>query len=182
MKVGYARVSTPDQNLERQIDDLLAAGCEKVYREIASGKRGALRPEWDRCLEHLRAGDTLVVAELSRLGRNAAGLGAVREELEEQGVALSILNLGLDTSTPAGKLIFTVIGAVSEMERDLLLERTMSGLRAARARGRVGGRKPSLTPNMQRDARRLYNEGRLTVAEIAAKLGVSRQTIYRTVK
>jgi DNA invertase Pin-like site-specific DNA recombinase len=140
--IGYARVSTPDQSLERQLDELRALGCSRVFAEAASGKRGAHRPEWDACLAHLRPGDTLVVVELSRLGRNTGDLGRLLDHLDEHNIALRILNLGIDTRTPAGRLIFTLIGAVAAMERDLLIERTQSGLAAARARGRVGGRAP----------------------------------------
>jgi DNA invertase Pin-like site-specific DNA recombinase len=133
--IGYARVSTPDQSLDRQLDELHALGCSRVFAEAASGKRGAHRPEWDACLAHLRAGDTLVVVELSRLGRNTGDLGRLLDHLDEHNIALRILNLGIDTRTPAGRLIFTIIGAVAAMERELLIERTQSGLAAARARG-----------------------------------------------
>jgi DNA invertase Pin-like site-specific DNA recombinase len=139
--IGYARVSTPDQNLDRQIDQLGALGCDRTFAETASGKRGAHRPEWDACLAHLRAGDTLVVVELSRLGRNTGDLGRLLDRLDDNGIGLSIINLGIDTRTPAGRLIFTITGAVAAMERELLIERTQSGLAAARARGRVGGRR-----------------------------------------
>lgn len=181
MKIGYARVSTSDQSLDRQVDELKAAGCEKVVDEVASGKRGAKRARWDICVEQLREGDTLVVTELSRLGRNTGDLGRLLDGLDERKVGLVILNLGIDTATPGGRLVYNVVAAVAQMERELLIERTMSGLAAARARGRTGGRTPALGPKQQREAQRLYNEGRLTVAEIAAKLGVSRQTIYRAI-
>lgn len=138
---GYARVSTGDQDLGRQLDELTAAGCERIWSEAASGKRGADRPEWDAALSHLRTGDTLVVVELSRLGRNAGDLARLAEQMDDQQIALRILNLGLDTSTPAGRLVYSIIAAVAQMERELLVERTVSGLKAARARGRVGGRR-----------------------------------------
>jgi DNA invertase Pin-like site-specific DNA recombinase len=137
--IGYARVSTPEQSLERQLDELQTHGCHRIFAEAASGKRGANRPEWDGCLAHLRSGDTLVVTELSRLGRNVGDLGQLLNHLEEIGIALQILNLGIDTRTPTGRLIFTIVAAVAAMERELLIERTQSGLAAALARGRIGG-------------------------------------------
>jgi len=177
--VGYARVSTPDQSLNRQLDELRAHGCERVFAEAASGKRGANRAQWDACLGHLRAGDALVVVELSRLGRNTGDLGRLLDHLDEHGIGLQILNLGIDTTTPAGRLIFTITGAVAAMERELLVERTQSGLAAARARGRVGGRRRSYTAPQEREARRLYESGALTVEQIARAVGSSTTTVYR---
>jgi DNA invertase Pin-like site-specific DNA recombinase len=177
--VGYARVSTPDQSLERQLDELRAHGCERVFTEAASGKRGAHRPEWDACLGHLRRGDALVVVELSRLGRNTGDLGRLLDHLDEHGIGLRILNLGIDTTTAAGRLVFTIIGAVAAMERELLIERTQSGLAAARARGRAGGRRRSFTAVQQREAQRLYNTRQMTMDQIARALGTSQSTIYR---
>ncbi|WP_375504448.1 recombinase family protein [uncultured Jatrophihabitans sp.] len=177
--IGYARVSTPDQNLDRQIDELRAHGCERIFSEAASGKRGADRPQWHACLAHLRAGDTLVVVELSRLGRNTGDLGRLLDHLDEQRVGLRILNLGVDTATPAGRLVFTIVGAVAAMERELLVERTQSGLAAARARGRVGGRRRSFTSAQEREAQRLYDLRQLTVDQIASAVGTSTTTLYR---
>lgn len=176
---GYARVSTGDQDLGRQFDELTGVGCERIWSEAASGKRGAHRPEWNAALSHLRAGDTLVVVELSRLGRNAGDLARLAEEMDERQIALRILNLGLDTSTPAGRLVYSIIAAVAQMERELLVERTVSGLRAARARGRVGGRRVSITAAQIARARKLHGEQRLTMAEIAAVIGFSPSTLYR---
>jgi DNA invertase Pin-like site-specific DNA recombinase len=133
----------------------------------------------DRCLQHLRAGDTLVVTELSRLGRNVGGLGQLIDHLEQHGVALQILNLGIDTSTAADRLIFTIVGAVAAMERDLLIERTQSGLAAARSRGRVGGRRRTFSPEQQREAQRLYDLRVMTVDQSAGAVGISPSTIYR---
>lgn len=177
--IGYARVSTPDQSLDRQLDELRAHGCERVFAEAASGKRGANRPQWDACLAHLRSGDRLVVVELSRLGRNTGDLGRLLDLLGQRGAGLTILNLGVDTTTPAGRLIFTIVGAVAAMERELLIERTQSGLAAARARGRVGGRRRSFSPEQQREAQRLYDLGELTVEQIARAVGSSTSTLYR---
>lgn len=177
--VGYARVSSSDQSLERQYDELRAHGCERVFGETASGKRGAQRPQWAACMEHLRAGDTLVVVELSRLGRNTGDLGRVLDGLDERGIGLTILNLGIDTKTPAGRLIFTIVGAVAAMERELLIERTQSGLAAARARGRIGGRRRSFSAQQQREAQRLYDLRQMTVEQIARAIGSSTSTVYR---
>lgn len=177
--IGYARVSTPEQSVDRQHDDLTAAGCGQVFSETASGKRGASRPEWDACQRHLRSGDTLVVVELSRLGRNSGDLGAFADDLETRGVALRILNLGIDTGTPAGRLIYTIIGAVAAMERELLIERTQSGLAAARARGRLGGRKRSFTDRQLRTAQRMYDSREYPMSEIARAVGSTPSTVYR---
>jgi DNA invertase Pin-like site-specific DNA recombinase len=180
--IGYARVSTGDQLLDRQRDELTAAGAEMIYSETGSGKKGAHRPQWDELLRSLRSGDTLVVTELSRLGRSTSQLSALADDLRERGVALRILNLGIDTGTPAGKLVYSIIAAVAEMERDLLIERTTSGLAAARARGRSGGRKREFSPAAARKAQELYDKRELTVTEIAKLAGVSRQTLYRYLK
>ena len=180
MDVGYARVSTKDQSLDRQRDELTAAGCDVVHEETASGKRGAQRPVWDETVRNLRSGDTLVVVELSRLGRSTAELSALADELQERGVALRILGLGIDTNTTAGRLIFTIVGAVAQMERELLIERTKSGLEAARKRHKhLGGRKPKLTQAKIKAARAMRDSGELTMGEIAEHYGVSRNTLYR---
>jgi DNA invertase Pin-like site-specific DNA recombinase len=177
--IGYARVSTPDQSLDRQRDELRTHGCSRVFAETASGKRGAQRPQWDACLAHLRAGDTLVVVELSRLGRNTGDLGRPLDHLDEASVGLRILNLGIDTTTPAGRLVFTITGAVAAMERELPVERTQSGLVAARARGRVGGRRRTFTPAQQREAKRLYELRQMSMEQIAKAVGSSTSTVYR---
>ena len=145
MQIGYARISTADQSLDRQRDELRSAGCERVVEETGSGKWGASRPCWDELRRALRAGDVLTVTELSRLGRSTAELAALLDELGDQGVALRVLGLGVDGSTAAGRLVLDILGAVVQMERVLLVERTQSGLAAARARGRNGGRPSRLT-------------------------------------
>jgi DNA invertase Pin-like site-specific DNA recombinase len=177
--LGYARISSGAQSLVRQIDELTAAGCEQIYSEVGSGKKDAVRPEWDALLRSLRSGDTLVVTELSRLGRSTSQLSALADDLNERGISLKILNLGIDTGTPAGKLVYSIIAAVAEMERDLLIERTNSGLAASRARGRSGGRKREFSPAAVRKAQEMYDKGELSVSEIARLSGVSRQTLYR---
>jgi DNA invertase Pin-like site-specific DNA recombinase len=177
--LGYARVSTSEQSLDRQNDELKAAGAEMVYREVGSGKRGAARPQWDELLRSLRSGDALMVTELSRLGRSTSQLSQLADDLSDRGIALRILNLGIDTGTPSGRLIYQIIAAVAEMERELLIERTNSGLAASRARGRKGGRKREFSPKAVRRAQEQYDKGELSVSEIARLAGVSRQTLYR---
>jgi DNA invertase Pin-like site-specific DNA recombinase len=176
---GYARVSTGEQSLDRQQDELTAAGAEMVYSEVGSGKKCAVRPQWDELLRSLRNGDTLMVTELSRLGRSTSQLSQLADDLSDRGISLRILNLGIDTGTPSGKLVYSIIAAVAEMERDLLIERTNSGLAASRARGRKGGRKREFSPAAVRRAQDRYDKGDLSVTEIARLAGVSRQTLYR---
>jgi DNA invertase Pin-like site-specific DNA recombinase len=177
--LAYARVSTGEQSLDRQNDELRAAGAEMVYQEVGSGKKGAPRPQWEELLRSLRQGDTLMVTELSRLGRSTSQLSALADDLSERGIALRILNMGIDTGTPSGRLVYQIIAAVAEMERELLIERTNSGLAASRARGRKGGRKREFSPAAVRKAQERYDKGELSVTEIARLAGVSRQTLYR---
>lgn len=179
MDIGYARVSTKDQSLTRQRRELKAAGCKQIFAEQASGKKDAERPEWDRCLATLREGDRLVVTELSRLGRHTGELAKLAEEMEDRGIGLWMLNLGIDTTTPAGRLIFTIVGAVAAMERELLIERTHSGLAAARADGRVGGRRRTITDKQIKQAQELYDEHRFTMSQIARMVESTPSTLYR---
>lgn len=174
--VGYARVSTAEQVLDRQVDALRAVGCDRIFTDQASGARQ--RPGLDDCVDYLRPGDTLVVQALDRLGRKTSDLLLLVEDLDKRGVALQVLTLGLDTSTPAGRLVLTVIAALAEMEREVMLERTRDGIAAARARGRVGGRPPALSPEQVTLARQLSAEGKTAVA-IGRLLGTSDRTIRR---
>ncbi len=176
--VGYARVSTLDQKTDLQEDALRRAGCERVFIDQASGA-SVERPQLAAALGYLREGDVLAVWRLDRLGRSLKHLVQAVAELQERGVGFRSLSESIDTTTPAGRLIFHVFAALAEFERDLIKERTSAGLAAARARGRMGGRKPSLTPKKVKVARRMYADGDSTVAEIAKVLGVSRATIYR---
>jgi DNA invertase Pin-like site-specific DNA recombinase len=182
--VGYARVSTMDQDTALQLDALEAARCERIFEDHASGSRED-RPSLAACLDYLRDGDTLVIWKLDRLGRSLPHLLQIAGQLQDRGVQLVITTMGVDTRLPAGRLLYGILGAVAEYERTLIVERTRAGLAAARARGRVGGRKPSLTPRQAQLARQMYAEtgtdGKRThtVAEIAAALRVGRSTIYR---
>jgi DNA invertase Pin-like site-specific DNA recombinase len=180
MIVGYARVSTSEQSLDRQRDDLFAAGAEKVYEEVGSGKKGAKRPELEKLLsEILREGDTLTVTELSRLGRSTGAVIALADDLAERKIGLRVLNLGTDITTPAGKAVYGIIAVIAEMERNLLIERTNSGLAAARARGRKGGRRTTITKAEITKAQKLYDKRELSVSDIAAVIKVSPRTLYR---
>jgi len=176
--VGYARVSTADQNLDLQVDALDRAGCVRAFTDTASGSL-AERPQLDAALDYLRRGDTLVVWRLDRLGRSLRHLVETVTALQERGVGFRSIQESIDTTTSGGRLVFHVFCALAEFERDLIRERTHAGLAAARARGRVGGRKPALTPQKAAVARRLYDERKHTVAEIARIVGVSRATLYR---
>jgi DNA invertase Pin-like site-specific DNA recombinase len=176
--IGYARVSTDDQSAHLQIDALKAAGCEKVFKETASGSL-AHRPQLDKMLDHLRSGDVVVVWRLDRLGRSLKNLIALVEELADRGVGFRSLTENIDTTTTGGKLIFHIFAALADFERELIRERTNAGLAAARARGRVGGRPPTMTADKIKVARRMYKSKDHTVEAIAKTLGVSRKTIYR---
>lgn len=177
--IGYARVSTIEQNPALQLDALQAAGCMRVFTEEASGA-AAERPELARALDHLRAGDTLVVWKLDRLGRSLRHLIDTVRGLEERGVGFRSLQEQVDTTTPGGRLVFHVFGALAEFERDLIRERTHAGLAAARARGRRGGRPSVMTAEKLSVARQMYDSREHTVATIATTLGVSRATVYRS--
>ncbi len=182
MEIGYARVSTGEQTLHLQLDALQSAGCDKIYQETASGAK-ADRPVLEEVLSYIRAGDTLVVWRLDRLGRSLEHLIDVVAALAERGVGFKSLTEQIDTTTPGGKLIFHVFGALAEFERDLIRERTQAGLAAARARGRLGGRPKKLTDPKQLElARSLYAGGQIDVATICRTLGISRATLYRAVK
>ena len=180
MKIGYARVSTQDQNFGLQIDALQKAGCEKFYREVVSGARTE-RPMLDRVVDSLRADDVLVIWKLDRLGRSLKHLVELVNTLRERGVGLQSLNDPIDTTTPQGRLSFNLFASLAEFERDLIRERTQAGLSAARARGRNGGRPKGLSAQAEAiacAAETLYLERKLSVRQIAARLGISKSTLY----
>jgi DNA invertase Pin-like site-specific DNA recombinase len=176
--LGYARVSTTDQQPQLQVDALTAAGCYRVFTETASGAR-ADRPTLEQLLDQLRPGDTLAVWKLDRLGRSLRHLVDTVTGLAERGIGFRSLQEAIDTTTPGGKLVFHVFAALAEFERDLIRERTTAGLAAARARGRHGGRPSVLTGHKLQVAQEMYSSGQYTVAAIAKTLGVSRASIYR---
>src|SRR5688500_15261587 len=178
MLIGYARVSTLDQTLALQQVVLTAAGCEQLYTDTASGSVTE-RPGLTNALSHLRAGDTLIVWRLDRLGRSLPHLIETVRQLQERGIGFRSLQEQIDTGTSGGKLVFHVFGALAEFERDLIRERTHAGLAAARARGRLFGRPKALTPRKIEQLRTLAADERNTVAEICQTLGISRATYYR---
>jgi DNA invertase Pin-like site-specific DNA recombinase len=180
MKIGYARVSTDDQNLDLQRDALQQAGCSVIYEETASGKSAA-RPELEQCMKALRPGDTLVVWRLDRLGRSLHDLVQIVSELEQKGIGFESITERIETTSAAGKLVFHVFAALAEFERNLIRERTRAGLAAARARGRKGGRKPKLDNQQVREIRALLRDPEIKVSEVAQRYGVSRTTIYKYV-
>lgn len=180
-KIGYARVSTDDQNLDLQRDALAKAGCSTVYEETVSGKANAARPELAQALKALRPGDTLAVWRLDRLGRSLPDLVHIIGELEERGVMFESITEKIDTGSAAGKLIFHVFASLAEFERNLIRERTRAGLDAARARGRLGGRKHSLDAKQIREIKALLRDPDVSVTDVAKRYNVSRTTIYRAV-
>ncbi len=177
-RLGYARVSTDDQSLDLQRDALRLAGVDSIYEEAASGKT-AVRQELDHCLKALRAGDTLVVWRLDRLGRSLPDLVQIVADLEEKGIGFESITEKIETTGAAGKLVFHVFAALAEFERNLIRERTRAGLVAARARGRAGGRKPKLDAKQIREIKRLMSDPIIPVGQIAERYKVSRTTIYK---
>lgn len=179
MRIGYARVSTDDQNTELQTDALKSAGCEQLFVEKVSGKNKE-RPELVTCLRVLREGDTLVVWRLDRLGRSLEHLVQIIRELEDRKIGFQSLTESIDTTNAGGKLIFHIFAALSEFERNLIRERTIAGLKAARARGRVGGRKAKLTSSDARKAAAMLKDPLVTKTEVAKHFKISRVTLDAT--
>ena len=179
-RIGYARVSTDDQNLDLQLDALHKAGIgdDRLYSDTASGK-DVERKELAACLKALREGDTLVVWRLDRLGRSLPDLVRIVGELEQKGVSFESLTEKIETGSAAGKLVFHVFAALAEFERNLIRERTRAGLVAARARGRAGGRKPKLTEAQIKEINEMVDAQKLPIGRIAELYGVSRTTIYK---
>ena len=183
--VGYARVSTSDQKLHLQLDALREAGCDRLFTDHVSGAK-AERPGLLKALDYVRSGDTLVVWRLDRFGRSLGDLVQKVEALEEQGVGFRSLQESIDTTSPTGKLVFHLFGALAEFERDLVQERTLAGLASARARGRKGGRPRSMDEQKVKLASRLMKanhngSAELSIAEVCRAVGVSSATLYRSV-
>jgi DNA invertase Pin-like site-specific DNA recombinase len=178
MLVGYARVSTQDQNPALQLDALKAAGCEKLFVEKASGAQRD-RPELLAALDYLRAGDSLVVWKLDRLARSLKQLIETVELLESRRIGLRSLTEAIDTTTAGGKLVFHVFGALAEFERSIIRERTKAGLEAARARGKKGGRPPALVAKDLAAAKAMLSDPEITMEEVAKRLQVAPSTLYR---
>jgi DNA invertase Pin-like site-specific DNA recombinase len=178
MWIGYARVSTDDQNLDLQKDALTRAGCQWILEDHQSGAK-AERPGLRAALDYARAGDTLVVWRLDRLSRSLKDLIEMVTQLEARGIGLKSLQESLDTSSSSGKLIFHIFGALAEFERNLIRERTQAGLQAARARGRKGGRPTALDADKRALTIRLYDEKKHTVEQICQMMGISKPTLYK---
>lgn len=177
MLIGYARVSTQDQNLDLQIDALTKAGCKKVFDDKISGSR-AERPGLAKALEILREGDTLAVWKLDRLGRSVKNLVDLVGELHKQGIQFKSLTDAIDTGTPSGRFFFHVMASLAEMERELTVERTRAGLEVARQLGRKGGRKRQMTDSKIESAKKLLANG-VPPRDVAKNLGISVPTLYR---
>lgn len=177
MLIGYARVSTQDQNLELQVDALTKAGCKKIFDDKISGSR-AERPGLTKALEMLREDDTLVVWKLDRLGRSVKNLVNLVGELHKQGVQFKSLTDAIDTGTTSGRFFFHVMASLAEMERELTVERTRAGLEVARQLGRKGGRKRQMTDSKIESAKKLLANG-VPPRDVAKNLGVSVPTLYR---
>lgn len=177
MLIGYARVSTQDQNLDLQREALSKAGCEKIFEDKISGSRND-RPGLNKALEMLRKGDTLIVWKLDRLGRSVKQLVNMVNSLEAQNINFKSLTDSIDTSTPTGRFFFHVMASLSEMERELMIERTRAGLEAAKKLGRLGGRKRQMTDSKIESAKKLLSNG-ISPKDVAKNLGVSIPTLYR---
>lgn len=181
MKIGYARVSTIDQSLDLQNDSLEKAGCEKIFTDHGVSGAKTERPGLDKALDQIRKGDTLVIWKLDRLGRSLSHLLSIIEGLKKKGAHFASIQDAFDTSTASGKMVFSVIGAMAEYERNLTRERTMAGLASAWARGRKGGRPKQLDEGQVKVAIALAEAGELSIKEICEQVGCSRSTYYRQV-
>ena len=181
MKVGYARTSTTEQRLDLQLDALKEAGCKKIFTDEGISGGTSERPGLTEALKYARKKDMLVIWKLDRLGRSLNHLLEIVEGLKERGVEFASLQNGFDTATPAGKMVFSVIGAMAEYERNLIRERTMAGLKAARARGCLGSRPKALDKSQVKVAIALAEAGELTISEICEQVGCSRSTYYRQI-
>ncbi len=184
MKIGYARVSTQDQNIDLQLDALKKYGCSVIYQEKKSGKNSE-RPELKKMLQTVREGDVLVIWKLDRLGRSLKDLVQLVGQLQEKKVDFVSLQDSINTSTPQGRLFFHIGAAFAEFEREIIRERTLAGLASARARGRIGGRPKGLSKEANKTAlaaRHLYEAKRFSVQEICHQLTISKPTFYRYIK
>jgi DNA invertase Pin-like site-specific DNA recombinase len=178
MQIGYARVSTDDQDTAVQVAALKSAGCERIYREKASGGRWD-RPELHRLLDQLRKGDVLVVWKLERLSRSLRDVLTIMERLGESGAGFRSLTEAIDTTTAAGRMMMQMVGAFAEFERTMLKERTKAGLDAAREEGRIGGRRPKLSPQQQVEIRKMVSKGHKTAADAARLFKIHPATVSR---
>jgi len=181
MIIGYARVSTQDQNPEFQVDALERAGCEQIFHEKLTGRLRE-RPELSQCLRTLRKGDVLIVWKLDRLARSLKDLVEIVQELNDREIGFKSLTEAIDTTSSGGNLVFHIFGALAEFEHDLIRERTIAGLQAARARGRKGGRRPAMSDSDIRKAAAMLSDPLITKTEVAAHFGVTRTTLNASLK
>ena len=178
VNIGYARVSTEEQNLDRQIDILKQAGCDRIYEEKVSGIKKE-RTELNKILDQIRTGDVIIIADPTRLSRSVKDLFSIVEQIEEKGANIkSIKESWVDTTTAQGKLMFTIFAGISQFERDLISQRTIEGLNAARARGKKGGR-PKINDKDIKLAVKMYNSKNYSITEIRKATGVSKTALYR---
>lgn len=181
MIFGYSRVSTVEQKLDRQIDQLNQFGVDEIFKEKITGTKSD-RPELSRMLDKLRKGDLVVVSDLTRLSRSTKDLFMLVEKIESKGANIkSLKESWLDTTTPQGRLFFTILAGLSQFERDLISQRTREGLAVARARGRKGGRRPKLDINKQKAVYELYNQKKLSIPEICGMFSITKPTLYSVV-
>lgn len=180
MIIGYCRVSTNDQTLDSQIDQLKNAGAKKIYQDVVSGTKSE-RKELSKMLEMLREGDTVLICRLDRLGRSLSDLIKLVVKFDSLGVNLKSLSESIDTSTSTGKLVFHIFGSIAEFERELIRERTKAGLAAARARGRMGGRKKAKSLKQRKIIVEAYKSKKHSVAELCQSFGISKPTLYKYV-
>ena len=183
MKIGYARVSTKDQNLDLQLDALMAAGCEKINTDKISSVKD--RPELNKALSYLRKGDTFVIWRLDRLGRSLKDLVNIVDDMQSKGIDFISLNDSIDSTTSSGRLIFGIFASLAAFERELIIERTKAGLEAARIRGRIGGRPQGLSNEAKLTAlkaKKLYIDSGFSVDDICSMLSIGKSTLYRYLK
>jgi DNA invertase Pin-like site-specific DNA recombinase len=178
-KIGYARVSTKGQHDDSQIDELTAHGCDRTFVDHGVTGKLAARPELDKALAYLRDGDVFVITRMSRAMRSLKHMIDLAEQLRERNIGLVVLKQDIDTTSAQGRLVFHIFAAMDEFQRELIVEGTKEGLAAAKARGKLGGRKPSYTEHQARTARDQHAKGELTAEEIGRVIGVSRATVYR---
>ena len=180
MLIGYSRTSTMEQNHQLQLDALMSVGCERIFQETASGAQRD-RPELVAAIDFARSDDTIVVWKMDRMARSLKQLIETVEKLDSKGVGFKSLTESIDTTSPGGKLIFHIFGALAEFERSMIRERTIAGLRSARAQGRVGGRPPAMSEDDILAAKAMLTDPLITVKQVAQRLGVSVSTLYKHV-
>jgi DNA invertase Pin-like site-specific DNA recombinase len=180
--VGYARVSAKDQNLEIQMSQLNAAGCERIYSEKMSGKNTRDRPEFKKMMDYLREGDVLVITKLDRLARSTADLINIVKTLDSKNIGFKVLNQNIDTTTPQGRLMFTMLAAFAEFERDTINERTAEGIEKAKAKGVKFGRKPTITDEQRLEIVEMAKDYKNTKQYIADHFGINIATVFQILK